>query len=98
MRNYQNIVEFMLRNHPDARDDDFRLYGWVCKALNPEVMDLKFKQVLWQRAQLDLPSYETIRRTRQKLQHDNPELRGKLYAKRQEKQSEYIERFGRRYS
>ena len=98
MRDYSSIVEHMLKYHLDARDDDFRLYGWVCKAICPNVMDMAFKQVMWQHKELDLPSFETIRRTRQKLQPDNPELRGKVYEKRMEKQGEYIMKFGRRYS
>lgn len=98
MKDYMNIVETILKNHPDARDSDFRLFGWVCANLKPDVMNLPFKQVMWQHKELDLPSFETIRRTRQKLQHDKPELRGKAYEKRQAKQSEYITKFGRRYS
>lgn len=95
MKDYKTIVEIILKNHPDARDSDFRLYGWICAKLNPNVMDLPFKQVMWQHKELDMPSFDTIQRTRQKLQHDKPELRGKAYNKRMEKQSEYKEKFGR---
>lgn len=98
MRDYKNIVEDVLRNHPDARDDDFRLYGWACKAICPEVMDMPFKKVMWMSSSLDLPSYETITRQRRKLQEQNPELRGKKYQKRQERQADYKETFGRFYS
>ena len=98
MKDYMNLVEHILRKHLDARDDDFRLYGWAVKAMHPEIMDMPFKQVMWQHKELDIPSFETIRRTRQKLQHDNPDLRGKMYLKRMEKQDEYIKKFGGRYS
>ena len=98
MRDYKSIVETILENHSDARDSDFRLYGWICANLKPEVMDLPFKQVLWKHKELDLPSFDTIQRTRQKLQHDKPELRGEAYNKRMEKQSEYKNKFGRTYS
>ena len=98
MKDYKKIVETILKNHPDARDSDFRLFGWVCANLKPEVMDMPFKQVMWQHKELDMPSFDTIQRTRQKLQHDKPELRGKNYEKRMEKQSEYIQKFGRRYA
>ena len=96
MRNYMTIVEYVLSKHPEARDSDFRLYGWICAHLCPEVMDMSFKRVLWQHKELDLPSFDTIQRTRQKLQHDKPELRGVAYKKRMEKQSEYRDKFGRR--
>lgn len=95
MKDYKTIVEITLMNHPDARDSDFRLYGWICALVSPKVMDLPFKQVMWQHKELDMPSFDTIQRTRQKLQHDKPELRGKAYNKRMEKQSEYKEKFGR---
>ena len=98
MKDYNTVVEHILQRHPDARDSDFRLFGWVCAVIKPDVMSLPFKQVLWQHQELDLPSYETITRIRRKLQEKNPELRGKAFQKRHEKESEYIEKFGRRYS
>lgn len=98
MRDYMTIVEFVLNKHPEARDSDFRLYGWICAHLCPEVMDMTFKEVMWKHAQLGMPSYETIRRTRQKLQEKNPALRGQKYKARQAKQSEYKSTYGRRYS
>ena len=93
MKDLTNIVTNVLTNHKDARDSDFRTIGWVYKTIRPEVMDLPFKQVLWQHKELDLPSFETIRRTRQELQHDRPELRGEVYEKRMEKQTEFVKKF-----
>ena len=95
MKDLTKIVEKVLREKKDARDSDFRTIGWVYAIVKPEVMNLPFKQVLWKHSDYDLPSFETIRRTRQKLQHDHPELRGKTYEKRMEKQAEYIEKFVR---
>lgn len=94
MKDYLTIVESVLAEHPDARDDDFRLYGWVCKRMCPDVMDLSFKEVLWKSTKLGLPSYETVTRARRKAQETNPALRGKKYKKRQERQADYIEQFG----
>lgn len=93
MKDYLQIVEYMLKKHPDARDDDFRLYGWVCRAVCPQVMDMPFKQVLWQNSELGLPTYETVTRARRKLQQTRVDLRGKKYQKRQEKQVDYKETF-----
>ena len=95
MTDLTNTVEKVLREHPDARDSDFRTIGWVIKLTKPELMAMTFSSVLWNHKELDLPSFETIRRTRQKLQHDKPELRGKVYEKRMEKQAEYIDKFVR---
>ena len=93
MKDLTATVEQVLRDHQDARDSDFRTIGWVIKKIKPEVMPMSFSAVLWNHKELGLPSFETIRRTRQKLQHDKPELRGKVYEKRMEKQAEYIEHF-----
>lgn len=95
LKDIKVIVEKVLREKQDARDSDFRTIGWVYAIVKPEVMNMPFKSVLWRHTELDLPSFETIRRTRQKLQHDHPELRGKTYQKRMEKQEEYIEKFVR---
>lgn len=91
-------VEKIMREHPEARDDDFKLYGWACKESDERVMQLTFTQVLWNASKLNIPSYESVTRARRKLQELHPELRGKKYQARQSKQSEYISNYGRRYS
>lgn len=93
MADLTETVRKVLTERKDARDDDFHLVGWVYKELNPRVLNMEFRSVMWSHAQLDLPSFETIRRTRQKLQHDNPDLRGKMYVKRINKQTEYIDKY-----
>ena len=96
MKDLTEVVKKVLQEHEDARNSDFRTIGWVLAITKPEVMIKPFKEVLWKHKELDLPSFETITRTRQKLQHDFPELRGEAYEKRMNKQSEYIEKFARR--
>lgn len=95
MTDLTKVVKKVLQEHKDARDSDFRTIGWVYAIMKPEVMNLPFKQVLWQHSEFELPSFETIRRTRQKLQHDHIELRGKVYEERMAKQGEYIDKFAR---
>lgn len=93
MKDLNELVKRILAEHKEARDDDFKVIGYVIKSLKPEAMQLTFGQALWNHSKLDLPSFESIRRTRQKIQHDHPELRGELYLKRMEKQTEFIEKF-----
>ena len=95
MKDINDIVTSVLTCHEETRDSDFKLICWVCSVTNPDVMSQPFSKVLWNYQTYNLPSFETIRRTRQKLQHDHPELRGKLYEKRMAKQEEYIEKFVR---
>ena len=99
MKDLSETVKKILEDHPEARDDDFKVIGYVVKEMSPDAMKLNFGQVLWNHNKLNLPSFETIRRTRQKLQHDIPELRGNVYKERMEKQMEYIDKFsGRKVS
>lgn len=93
MKDLNELVKRILAEHKEARDDDFKVIGYVIKTLKPEAMQLTFGQALWNHSKLDLPSFESIRRTRQKIQHDHPELRGELYLKRMEKQTEFIEKY-----
>lgn len=93
MKDLNELVKRILAEHKEARDDDFKVIGYVIKTLKPEAMQLTFGQALWNHSKLDLPSFESIRRTRQKIQHDHPELRGELYLKRMEKQTEFVEKF-----
>lgn len=95
MVDHFKLVRYVLERHPDAKDSDFRLFGWCCAYLKPDIMNLPFKEVMWKHKELGIPSFETIRRTRQKLQQNNPELRGKAYRQRQKAQEEYRETFGR---
>lgn len=79
--NNKLIIEGILREHPATRDDDnrlmFKVWGkfgataeTTLKEFATDVLDGKY------------PSFETIRRTRQKLQEHNPNLRGWRYEER----------------
>lgn len=90
MKDLTAIVKKVLEEHKETRDSDSKLICWVYSITNPNIMGLSFSKVMWNSAYFDLPSFETIRRTRQKIQHDNPHLRGVMYEKRMAKQSEYL--------
>lgn len=98
MKDHMNVVEAVLKAHPETRDDDMKLYVWIISEICPEVMKQPFAKVLWYHNNHGLPSYESVTRARRKLQEKNPELRGKKYEKRMMNQDEYIKRYGRRYS
>lgn len=95
MKDLTKIVKNILTSNKDARDSDFHLLCWVYYCVKPEVLGMPFSKVMWNHKDLELPPFETVRRTRQKLQHDHPELRGKVYEQRMAKQEEYIEQFVR---
>lgn len=91
IKDIKEIVKEALVARKETRDSDFRLICWVYYNISPDLMEMSFAKVMWNHHELGLPSFETIRRARQKLQHDHPELRGESYEKRMEKQTEYID-------
>ncbi len=62
-----------------ARDSDDYLYYVICKSiLNERDMDIRritLENFLLCRKGYDLPAFETVRRSRQSIQEDNPHLR-----------------------
>lgn len=71
-----DIVKDILENVPEARNSDDLLYINVCKKLSPMVCSQPFQTVLLMRNELGIPPFESVRRTRQKLQASYPELCG----------------------
>ena len=81
------IVKSLLAKHPHLRDNDNKLLAtvWYHKMDNIEESVMDFLHIL---ANGDLPSSESIRRCRQKLQELNPGLRGELWNKRHKMQEQ----------
>lgn len=69
------LVQRILLDYPDSRGSDDTLYKYVVEAINPDAAYLPFCQVLLNRNEYGLPPYESVRRSRQKLQETYPMLR-----------------------
>ena len=68
LKTVENMVLNVLISTPDARDDDMRLYYYVCRDCISEThgnTHLSF---------VGCPGFESVRRTRQKIQAILPEL------------------------
>ena len=70
------IVKQVLEAVPDTRNSDDLLYIAVCGRINKEALTKPFCQVMAMRNELGLPPFESVRRTRQKIQEKHPELAG----------------------
>lgn len=70
------IVKEILINCEKARDDDNLLYMLVVKRLNANALDKPFWEVMASLNELGLPMFETVRRTRQKIQAEFTDLKG----------------------
>lgn len=83
---HREVVEKLLKENPALRDDDNRLVAnvWnknlIHNKINPlEISAYRLLEIL---SKGSLPNTESIRRIRQKLQQEFPELRGEKYNKR----------------
>lgn len=85
-------VKALLVVYPHLRDNDNRLIAtmWKLDLLNKKLIpdDLNATNFLFLYADNRLTNAETIRRVRQKIQEENPELRGTVNAFRQEQGEE----------
>lgn len=85
----KEIIENLLHVRPAYRDDDRRLTAsvWakvVRKQLGLDINKISGFEFLTLYSQGELPHAESIRRTRQKLQENHPNLRGSKYEERQQ--------------
>lgn len=94
-----DIVKEILEKIPKTRNSDDELYFEVCKKINPQAMSKPFYMVVLHRKEHALPPFESVRRTRQKLQAAYPELCGSDEVEAQRIVNEGIVRdYARRFS
>ena len=71
----KELVKEVLEENERARNSDNELYIEVCYRINPSVLRIPFEDVIGCLADYNLPPFESVRRARQKLQAERPELR-----------------------
>ena len=74
---------------PQTRDDDMLLYAIYLHQSKSVTADEKFFAVMSKAKERNLPSYESITRTRREIQEKEPEFRGSRYGKRKHMEKEY---------
>lgn len=74
------LVKAILESNKKARNSDNYLYYCVIRIIgNRNGVDIEKMSVpnfFLHMKEYNMPAFETVRRTRQKVQHDNPELSG----------------------
>ena len=73
--NTTDLVKKILLDDPKARDSDNHLYCAVVICVNPDALTKPFWEVLEHMNELGLPCFETVRRARQKIQAEHPDLK-----------------------
>jgi len=74
IRHIKSTVLYLLVNYPELRDSDNKLYLKVCEYINPEIETESFADVFNNYDDYGIPPFETVRRNRQKVQEEHPEL------------------------
>lgn len=74
------LVKSILEKHPESRNSDNVLYYYVCAFVGKEkgldIEKMSMPMFLLNLKQWGFPQFESVRRTRQKLQASHPELAG----------------------
>ena len=90
-----DLVYEALESNERTRNSDTYLYYIVCneklKSNGHDISKITLADSLLRREELGLPPFESVRRTRQKIQHDNQELAGskEVEAFRSKNEKEY---------
>lgn len=74
LKRTSDLVKHLLQTIPATRSSDDALYLEVCKARCRNSMNLPFGLVIANRRAYDIPPFESVRRSRQKIQAKHPEL------------------------
>lgn len=77
LKNVEHVVENILNTMEDSRGNDDILYLYVCEHFNDKVSSMTLKNFLITRKATGCPTFETVRRTRQKVFEKRPELKPK---------------------
>tara|TARA_Y100000310_G_scaffold74390_1_gene70635 strand:+ start:430 stop:726 length:297 start_codon:yes stop_codon:yes gene_type:complete len=78
-------VKLFLTKYPSLRDDDEKLMANIWNSHIGNLEDVDAKEILHMLAKHELPSYESISRSRRKIQELNPNLRGDKWIERQKR-------------
>lgn len=74
LRKTAEIVREILTEEPETRSDDMLLYYMVCRKMNPQFISIPFGVAILTMKEHGVAPFETVRRTRQKMQQSYPEL------------------------
>lgn len=76
IRQVAGIVRGILEKHPDTRNSDNLLFIKVVESIDSDLLYKPMMDVLVHAKEYGIPPFESVRRSRQKLQEKFPELRG----------------------
>lgn len=100
LANAIDYVRVVLQNHPETRSDDDLLFLEVIKLLGYDPDEITLEDFLKNRYKTTVPCFETVRRGRQEIQHDDESLRPPMNVReaRALKRVEYEDFFAKKKS
>ena len=75
LKKVEDVVKTVLSDHPETRNSDNILYGYVLQNYNPMLLESSVKDYLRYFNDYKVPRFETVARCRRKVQEKNPPLR-----------------------
>lgn len=90
IRKTSDIVQRILERYPDTRNSDNLLYIKVIESIDSDLIYKPMQEVFLQAKTYGIPPFESVRRTRQKLQAEFPELRAKKEIEAEREINEHI--------
>ena len=92
LKNRQKVVENILRTRPETRGDNFALMYYTYLELGYDVNTKSFKEIMTNAKKHNYVSFESITRTRRKIEEKYPELKDPDAQKiRKKEELKYIE-------
>ena len=82
LKTIEGKVRAVLQENEDARNDDMVLYLALCNLYLKDAGTIPLAEIMTQHKELGLPSFESVGRTRRKLQEKHPELLGSTRVRR----------------
>lgn len=76
LKTVEGVVRSILVDYPDARNSDNILYSIYVGKVNPDVLHMPVSDYLLHFKDFGLYRFESLARTRRRIQEDEPELRG----------------------
>ncbi len=93
LKKIESNVHAILLKYPESRSNDFILYALYIEETRTDLRNVELIYALKNSESLKLPSYESVTRTRRKLQSEFPKLKppAKVKAIRDKKEKQYIQ-------
>lgn len=97
LKRNEDRVEKLLMDYPEARKDDWVLYGAYLDNYTGVRSDITFGEIILEHKTLRLPSFASITRARRKVQARRPELKDTKTAIKREQAEDDFREFSKKW-